>query len=229
MRRIALVLLATVAVACNVHRGSGSSVRPVGGPSGGGWKSVECNGTHQGCIDAAARVCPSGYELATSGGATEVTGSSYNGTGGVSSKYTGHMLVKCTEGETVTRKVVADDCSFVVPMSWGDDDVDGTTVFHPAGSYDTQVAIDVTAWKGSLQSYADKNFVGYKVEASEIDGHEALIAVKRDDLNSMRITSVAILDRGNVYELTCASKSLDELSASCRRVLRSLHIEKPGL
>ncbi len=190
---------------------------------------MECTGTHQSCIDAAARVCPGGYELATSGGATEVTGSSYKGTGGVTSKYTGHMLVKCTESETATRKVVADNCAFTVPMSWSEDDVDGTTVFHPRGSYDTQVAVDVTAWKGSLEGYATKNFAGYNLEKTDLDDHDAVVAVKRDELNLMRVTTVAFLDNGKVYELTCASKQLDELSNTCRRVLRSLHIEHSGL
>ena len=201
----------------------------MGGPSGAGWKSVECSGTHQSCIDAAARACPGGYELATSGGSTEVTGSSYKGTGGVSGKYTGHMLVKCTDAETMTRKVLAEDCSFNVPASWSEDEVDGTTVFHPAGSYDTQVAVDVTAWQGSLDSYATKHFAGYNLEKSSVDEQVALIAVKRDELNSMRITTVATLDTGKVYELTCASKSLDELSETCRRVLRSLHIKHTEL
>jgi len=201
-----------------------STVRSAGGPGGAGYRSIECTGSHQQCIDKAASICPNGYELATSGGATTVSGGTAGGTGGLGSKYTGHMLVRCNSGPIIWRKVRSGGCAFEVPRDWDETTVDGSTVFHPHSSYDEQVAADSTPFTGTLEAYAAKHFKGAKLEDTEVPAGPALFVNKADELNDLRETTVLVLKAGKIYELLCASKLTETISPTCGHVLRSLQI-----
>ncbi|MBI2395050.1 MAG: hypothetical protein HYV09_36100 [Deltaproteobacteria bacterium] len=188
-------------------------------PSGAGWRSIECPGSHQACIDKAAAICPNGYEIGTSGGATEVSGA--NGT--VGSKYTGHMLVKCDD-PVIYKNVRVAGCKFQIPTTWDEGQVDGSTVYHPHLSWSTQVFLEVNAHVGTLEAWAAKELADQKIEKTTLEDHPALLATRIDELNGLRISTVAALEGGRVYALTCASAPPEALSPACRRVLGSLRV-----
>jgi len=57
-------VVATIALALLV--GCGASSRVIRGPDGTPWYEVECRHTSD-CLEEAARLCPGGYEVGTSG------------------------------------------------------------------------------------------------------------------------------------------------------------------
>jgi hypothetical protein len=194
--------------------------RKVSGPTGAGWTSIECPGSHQSCIDKAAALCPDGYDLGTSGGATETNGP--NGPGG---KYTGHMLIKCNGGPARYRNVHASGCKFQIPNTWAEDEIEGSIVYHPRGSFSTQVGLEVMPHTGTLQSYAMTHHADCKVDATALGDRSAVLATRVDELNGLRITTVVMLDKEKAYALTCAASPPESLSETCRRVLASLRPE----
>lgn len=194
----------------------------VGGPSGAGWKSIECLGTQDECFRHAAATCPEGYELASSGGASDVSG----GRDSVSSTYHGHMLIKCTRNDTSPwKKIEGSGYAFMVPNSWITMEVEGTTVFRPSDSLSFQVAMDITKTIKTLPAYVADEYIGYAVEQTDVDGRAAILASRRDETNGVRVATMTVKERGNIYALTCASTPMDVLSPTCRRVLFSLRVD----
>lgn len=222
MLRVSLVVLGFAALGCVAPH---SSSRSVSGPGGAGYRSIECAGSQQECFEKAARVCPNGYELATSGGASDTSGGVSGGYGSVSSVYKGHMLIRCNTGPVVYRRVHSRGCAFKVPRDWVMDPVDGSDIYHPSHSYDFQVAADSSTFNGSLHDWAAKNFAGYKLEDTELEAGSAVLLTKADELNSLRMSTVLFGAKGRVYEVSCASRLTDSLSPVCATVLRSASID----
>lgn len=55
---------------------------------------------------------------------------------------------------------------------------------------------------------------------------EALLGARVDELNGLRISTVAALEGGRVFGRTCASAPPEVLSPTCRRVLGSLRVDQ---
>jgi hypothetical protein len=137
------------------------------------------------------------------------------------------MLVKCNRNDTAPwKKIEGPGYAFKVPGSWIITDVDGASVYRPSDSLSFQVAIDVTKTMQTLPAHMAAEFPGYTVEETDVDGRAGVLATKRDENNGVRIATIAIKERGNVYALTCASAPLDMLTPTCRRVLFSLRIDE---
>jgi len=83
-------IAAACAFALTVSGCSHDKTRAVRGPDGELALSITCSNPDQ-CYERAARMCPEGYVIRTTGGS--VTGTSYKGTGIVSS--TSNLLVSC--------------------------------------------------------------------------------------------------------------------------------------
>jgi len=226
MRTSALALAFVVLASCRVTpRGSSSTGGGAGGgPSGaGGWLTVHCSGGMDDCFTRAAAVCPAGYDVGGSGSAYAPKGTSYEPHGTTK----GTMLIKCAAYDTTPwRKVHAEGCSFSVPVTFGEETIDGSVVHHPHDSYVTQVTITSGPRVGSLEAYAAKEYPGKKVDSTSVDGRSVLAVTQQDELQDVRITTMLVPTGKRVCELTCTGAPAGALSPLCRRILFSVRADE---